>query len=69
MPPTDRGRFFAKWMWLGAAVGGVNGAARASSSWVGDGAVQNIGEALAGAVVAGLLARGVCWIWLQRQGS
>jgi hypothetical protein len=69
LSPPDRARLFAKWMWLGAAVGFVNGLLRASSPWVGGGVVANFGEALMGAVIVGFLTRGVCWVWLQRQGS
>jgi len=54
-------------MWLGVAIGLVNGIAQATYPWVGEGAVANLGEAMSGAIGAGLLARGACWIWLRRK--
>ncbi|MCO6415405.1 hypothetical protein JYK14_04335 [Siccirubricoccus sp. KC 17139] len=62
-----RARQFRNWMWLGAAAGFANGLYGAKAAWAGNGIAANLGEALGGALVAGLLARAVCWVWLKRQ--
>ena len=62
----ERARIFSRWMWLGVVLGAILGVWKVKYPWAGEGVTVNLAFIAGNIITLGLVARGVCWIWLSR---